>query len=276
MAEVNDIRIATAYKKQFKDQFKLTEDNFLIDPKTKWVEFQCEFKINNIKFHPHIRYENKNANTPRIMDITLYKDSGPFEKIGYRSKYVESSKVSEVSIHNIIEMCKSMWYEMSAVEQNITEWFRDTKLKRYDLPALPQKEFYEKCCRNGLIDRNGLAKEIMTFESKEFKEMYEEHKKLVDLLNTIPYIYQVGRFDDEVMDSYGLKHSLERIDNFRNGEGYFSNGVTIATMPYALNDRFKNEVRTKNEYVPNCDIIIPKQVYYFITCVENMVMGGVK
>lgn len=271
MSEVNDIRIATAYKKQFKDQFKLTEDDFLIDPKTKWVEFECEFKINNIKFHPHIRYENKNANTPRIMDIRLYKDSGPFKNLGYSSQYVESSKVSEVSIHNIIEMCKSMWYEMSAVEQNIDEWLKDPNKKRYDLPVLPQKEFYEIGCRSGLIDSNGFTNDVMKFDSDEFKAMYDDHKRLVELFNTFPYILQDGRYDDVSYGSYGLKHLLERIDQHRKGSGYFSNGVTIATMPRALNDRFHSTVRTKNESVPNCDIVIPKQLYYFIDCLNNMV-----
>lgn len=271
MSEVNDIRIATAYKKQFKDQFKLKEEDFLIDPKTKWVEFECEFKINNIKFHPHIRYENKNANTPRIMDITLYKDSGPFDNLGYRSQYVESSKVSEVSIHNIIEMCKSMWYEMSAVEQDIEEWLRDPNKKRYDLPELDKEEFFKDACRNGLIDSNGFTSDVMKFGSDEFNTMYEDHKRLVELFNTFPYILQDGRYDDVSYGSYGLKHLLEKIDEYRKGNGYFSNGVTIATLPRALNDRFHSNVRTKNESVPNCDIVIPKQLYYFIDCLNNMV-----
>ena len=271
MSEVNDIRIATAYKKQFKDQFKLTEEDFLIDPKTKWVDFECEFIINNIKFHPHVRYENKNANTPRIMDITLYKESGPFKNVGYKSQYVESSKVSEVSIHNIIEMCKSMWYEMSAVEQDIDEWLRDQKKTRYDLPEMDENEFFHNGCRNGLIDSNGFTREVMSFGSDEFKTMYEDHKRLVELFNSFPYILQEGRYDNVACSSYSLKHMLERIDSARTGNGYFSNGVTIATMPRALNDRFPSMDRTKNESVPNCDIVIPKQMYYFIECLDRMV-----
>ena len=273
MTQVNDLRVATAYKKQFKDQFKLGEEDFLIDPTTNFVKFECEFKINNTKFHPYVSYENKNVNTPRIMDIELFKDSGPFQRVGYKSQYVESSKVSEVSIHNIIEMCKSMWYEMSAVEQDVDEWLEDPKKKRYDLTAQSKEFFYKEGCRNGLIDSNGLAKDLMEFYSKEFNDMYEDHKRLVELYNTFPYIVQLGRKEEESWYSYSLKQVLERIENKRNAcEGsYFSNGVTIATMPRALNDRFQSIERAKNEHVPNCDIVIPKQMYYFLLCTDSVI-----
>ena len=281
MSQVYDLRIGSAYKKQWIDKYHLKEENFLIDPMTNWINFECEFQEGPVKFHPHIRYENKNVTTPRIMDITLYRDSGPFKNVGYKSKYVESGKVSEVSIYNPIEMCKSMYYEMCAIDDNVNRWLEDPNEKRYDLPVMDKKSFYEINCRNGLIDRCGFDKDIMEFDSEEFNLMYDEHKKLVELFNTFPYVVQPGRLDSEEEDSYHLKHILERMDTVRtsnseNPNEYFSNGVTIATMPRALNDRFQNMVRTKNESVPNCDIVLPKQMYYFLECVDSMIRGELK
>lgn len=271
--QINDLRVATAYKKQFMDKFKLDEKDFLIDAKSKWINFEVEFTLDNHKFHPYIRYENKNVNTPRVMDISLLSDD---TKILYPSKYVESSKVSEVSIHNVIEMCKNMKFEMMCIESAVSEWMNSPTVHKYDCPELKNDELWSKYGMSGSLSQNGFseAPEYIGPYSDEFKKLYREHLLILDLMNTIPSVNANGRDEEVLVNSYHLKHMLERIDSWRgNKNSYFSNGGTIMTVPYFLNDRFGSMDRVKNIKAPNCDIVIPKLVYYTLEAIDNKIGG---
>lgn len=270
---INDLRVATAYKKQLTDKFNLKDNDVFIDAQTNWVQFEAEFELDGHKFHPYIRYENKNVNTPRIMDITLYFGKGPTRDLAYKSYYVESAKVSEVSMYNILEMCKNMKFEMLRVEQDAEEWLSDPNQKRWGLPDTGADEdlFWEKLLFAGSVGQNGWIgpKESIERGSEEFKELREEHTRMMTLLNTFPGSFSPGRTETEEVGSYELKHILERIDRWRTkgANGYFSNGAAIATLPYYLRDRFTTSDVVATITSPNVDLVLDK---HFITLLRYL------
>lgn len=278
--KVNDLRVASQYKKQFSDKFNLKDSDFLIDAQTNWVKFETEFELGGVKYHPYLSYENKNANTPKIIDISLIMDSGYMKDVRYKSAYIESSKPSEVSIHNVIEMCKNMMYEMKIVEELVRTWAESPNERRYDMPYPEESKFWSHECFSGSVGADGWIgpKSFMKEGSKEAKDLYEESKRLIDLLNTLPNIVSVGRSENVEVSSYHMKHLLERMDGFRSDNRYFSNGSAIATIPLYLEDRFNSLGGIRNRIVnissPNCDILVPKQMYYMIEAIDKNVNGG--
>lgn len=279
-AKVNDVRVFSQYKKQFSDKFNLKDSDFLIDIQTNWVNFETEFELDGVKYHPHLCYENKNANTPKIIDIMLCMNSGYMKDVQYKSAYVESSKPSEVSIHNVIEMCKNMMYEIKIIEELARTWVESPNKKRYDLPYPEESKFWSHECFSGSVGFNGWIgpSSFTERDSKEAKDLYEESKKLIDLLNTLPNIISIGRTENIEANSYHLKHLLERMDGFRSDNRYFSNGSAIATIPLYLEDKFNSVGGIRNRIVnissPNCDILVPKQMYYMLEAIDTNVTGG--
>lgn len=263
LSKVNDLRVFSAYKKQFSDKFGLKDSDFLINAKTKWATFETEFELDGVKYHPFLKYENKNANTPKIIDISLNPDEGLLKDIDYSSAYVESSKPSEVSIHNVIEMCKNMAYEMKLIEECVKDWLENPELSRYDFPICSYDSFIRDYCQNGRISRQGINGQV----DEDNKIFYDESMKLIQLLNTFPSIYSPGRKDEVLANSYHLKHLLERM----TPSGYFSNGSVIAVLPWFVRDRYSmsesNENGIMNISGPNCDIVIPKQLNYILEAI---------
>lgn len=277
--KVNDLRLYSQYKKQFSDKFHLKDSDFLIDVRTNNVLFDTEFELDGVKYHPYLSYENKNANTPKIIDISLNMDSGYMKDINYKSAYVESSKPSEVSINNVIEMCKNMMYEIKLIEECVKNWVENPNEKRFDFPYPSNNDFISGWCLDGDICRNGFVngKHKSRQDSTEDKDFFEESKKLIDLLNTIPSIYAIGRNEEVRESSYHLKHVLERMDGKRlNTIGrYFSNGSAIAVLPHYVNDRYGLSKEAGVGYTgiqgPNCDIFLPKQLYYILEAIDQNV-----
>lgn len=274
---IHDLRVATAYKKQLTDKFNLKDNDVFIDAQTNWVAFEAEFELDGHKFHPHIKYENKNVNTPRIMDISLYFDKGSTRNLPYKSYYVESAKVSEVSMYNILEMCKNMKFEMLRVEQDAEEWLSDPNKKRWGLPDTGAEEdlFWEKLLFAGSVGRNGWIGPSGSIKrgSKEFKELREEHSRMMTLLNTFPGSFSPGRTETEEVGSYELKHILERIDAWRTkgSSCYYTNGAAIATLPYYLRDRFSTKDVIGTIASPNVDLVVDKHFITFLKYLDNRI-----
>lgn len=245
-------KLATEYERQYKKKYPSLQTR--VQEHGGIIHFDFDYAFNNNLFKFGIHYDSKGYTSDIPCTLGCYSAL----KYSPQVTFLESFKTAEMNVNNMLVACEKIAREIVNISSMISELPNFKLIDEINLDlnyAIDKAEDYELGYQ-GYKDK--------TFFNRD--ELTKAISALMFISQNTPLAFNGIDYEDTIrVDSYGIKHTLERFYDKVNLPGYCSTGTAALAMWYVF--VFDGCVDSKvfnlknAEHSPNFECNIPVKYY---------------
>lgn len=218
---VLNTKLATEYERQYKKKYPSLQT--AIQEHGGEIFFDFDYAFNNQMFKFGIYYESKGYTSD--ISCTL----GSYYSLNYSPKitFLESFKTAEMNVNNMIVACEKLAREISNISSMISKLPNFTLINQMnlDFDYIFDKALDYDIGYQGYSDETAFNKDELT----------KAISALMFIRQNTPLAFGGNDNNDTIrVNSYGIKHTLERFYKKVNLPGYCSTGTAALAMLYVF------------------------------------------